>query len=100
MRNWRRYPSSNWYEIDQKTRLCWLTAVPDPPVSVIVRCNNVNRTAEIWWQPGKENYAPILNFVVQYNTTFQPELWYVIGHISYKKKTGGPGKKIELLNLV
>ena len=21
MHNWRRYPSSNWYEIDQKTRL-------------------------------------------------------------------------------
>jgi len=20
MHNWRRYPSSNWYEIDQKTR--------------------------------------------------------------------------------
>jgi len=56
----------------------WLTAVPDPPVSVQVRCNSVNRTAEIWWQPGKENYAPILNFLVQYNTSFQPDLWYDI----------------------
>jgi len=55
-----------------------LTAVPDPPVSVMVRCNSVNRTAEIWWQPGKENYAPILNFLVQYNTTFQPDIWYDI----------------------
>ena len=53
-------------------------AVPDPPVSVTVRCNSINREAEIWWQPGKENYAPILNFVVQYNTTFQPDLWYNI----------------------
>jgi len=57
---------------------CMLTAVPDPPVSVMVRCNSVNRTAEIWWQPGKENYAPILNFLVQYNTTFQPDIWYDI----------------------
>ena len=56
----------------------WLTAVPDPPVSVQVRCNSVNRTAEIWWQPGKENYAPILNFIVQFNTSFQPDLWYDI----------------------
>jgi len=53
-------------------------AVPDPPVSVFVRCNSKNRSAEIWWQPGKENYAPILNFIVQYNTTFQPDLWYDI----------------------
>jgi len=57
--------------------LC-VAAVPDPPVSIIVRCNSVNRTAEIWWQPGKENYAPILNFIVQYNTSFQPDLWYNI----------------------
>ena len=27
------------------------------------------------WQPGKENYAPILNFIVQYNTTFAPDTW-------------------------
>jgi hypothetical protein len=54
------------------------TAVPDPPVNVFVRCNSKNRSAEIWWQPGKENYAPILNFIVQYNTSFQPDLWYDI----------------------
>jgi len=44
----------------------------------MVRCHSVNRTAEIWWQPGKENYAPILNFIVQFNTSFQRDLWYDI----------------------
>ena len=55
-----------------------LSEVPDPPASVFVRCNSKNRSAEIWWQPGKENYAPILNFIVQYSTSFQPDLWYNI----------------------
>jgi len=28
MHNWRRYPSSNWYEIDQKTRFeIWRSVV-------------------------------------------------------------------------
>lgn len=53
-------------------------APPDPPASVQVRCYNTNRQAEIWWQPGKENYAPILNFVVQYNTSFARDTWYDI----------------------
>ena len=52
--------------------------MPDPPLSVQVRCYNLNRQAEIWWQPGKENYAPILNFVLQYNTSFAPDTWYDI----------------------
>ena len=55
-----------------------MSAKPEPPKAVGVRCYRTNRSAEIWWQPGKENYAPILNFIVQFNTSFQPELWYPI----------------------
>ena len=32
-------------------------------------------TAEVNWTPGRENYAPILNFVIQFNTTFSPDTW-------------------------
>lgn len=53
-------------------------APPDPPNHVQVRCFNKDNTAEIWWQPGKENFAPILNFIVQFNSSFQPDLWYNI----------------------
>lgn len=54
------------------------SATPDPPNHVQVRCFNKDNTAEIWWQPGKENFAPILNFIVQFNSSFQPDLWYNI----------------------
>lgn len=70
--------ASNGLDSSEASAQLIVQAVPDPPVSIIVRCNSVNRTAEIWWQPGKENYAPILNFIVQYNTSFQPDLWYNI----------------------
>jgi len=68
----------NGIDSDEASAQLIVQSVPDPPVSVQVRCNSANRTAEIWWQPGKENYAPILNFIVQYNTSFQPDLWYDI----------------------
>ena len=42
---------------------------------VEVECINQLRTADITWQPGKENYAPILNFIIQYNTSFAPDTW-------------------------
>ena len=42
---------------------------------MIVECRDQERTAEITWQPGRENYAPVLNFVVQYNTSFSPDTW-------------------------
>ena len=54
------------------------TDVPDPPNHVQVRCFTQQNTAEVWWQSGKDNYAPILNFIVQFNTTFQPDVWYDI----------------------
>jgi len=49
--------------------------VPDEPNNVKVQCRDQQRSAEITWQPGKENYAPILNFIVQYNTSFAPDTW-------------------------
>lgn len=48
-----------------------------------VRCFDQDRRAEIEWHPGKENYAPILNFVVQFNTTFAPDTWIdIIANLS------------------
>ncbi len=43
---------------------------PDPPQNVWVRCYDQERRAEIFWQAGRENFAPILNYYVQFNTTF------------------------------
>ena len=48
---------------------------PDPPNNVIARCVDNANKAEIEWQPGRENYAPILNYIIQFNTTFAPDTW-------------------------
>lgn len=70
--------ASNGLDEDVSDAQLVVQAPPDPPVSVQVRCSNANRQAEIWWQPGKENFAPILNFIVQFNTSFMPDTWYDI----------------------
>jgi len=51
---------------------------PDAPLNVLVRCSTemlASLSAEVNWTPGRENYAPILNFVIQFNTTFSPDTW-------------------------
>lgn len=53
----------------------WFLGPPDPPNNVIVWCKDKERIAEIEWHPGKENYAPILNFIIQFNTTFSSDTW-------------------------
>ena len=40
-----------------------------------MRCTDTENIAEVEWQPGKENYAPILNYIIQFNTTFTPDTW-------------------------
>ena len=32
----------------------------------------------VYWTPSKENFAPILNFIVQFNTSFTPDTWNVV----------------------
>ena len=53
---------------------------PDSPNSVHVRCTKGERKAIITWQPSKENYAPILNFIIQFNTSFTPDTWIDIAN--------------------
>lgn len=51
---------------------------PDAPLNIFVRCSTemlASLSAEVNWTPGRENYAPILNFVIQFNTTFNPDTW-------------------------
>ena len=57
------------------------TDEPDPPQNVFVRCYDQERRAEIEWQPGRENFAPILNYIIQFNTTFAAVSHLVISTI-------------------
>ncbi|KAG7157810.1 Neuroglian-like 2 [Homarus americanus] len=48
--------------------------VPNPPQLLLpVICND--RDASVEWQPMGDNRAPILGYVIQYNTSFTPDTW-------------------------
>lgn len=51
--------------------------VPDQPTAVtIMECYQT--TARVSWKPGPNNNAPILNYILQFNTTFDPSVWYTV----------------------
>ncbi|XP_065202283.1 neuroglian isoform X2 [Planococcus citri] len=47
--------------------------IPNAPKLANVACNA--KDADITWMPMGDNRAPILNYVIQYNTTFTPDTW-------------------------
>ena len=42
-----------------------------PPLSSLTR----ERNADVEWRPNGDNRAPILRFLIQYNTSFTPDTW-------------------------
>lgn len=52
------------------------TDKPDPPISVaLITCGETE--AEISWTKGASNNAPIQYFIIQYNTSFSPDEWFM-----------------------
>lgn len=49
--------------------------VPNPPTLVSIRCQAHDST--ITWTPNGDNRAPILYYIIQYNTSFTPDTWEV-----------------------
>lgn len=49
--------------------------VPNAPKLVEVKCNQMD--ASLRWLPQGDNRAPILKFIIQYNTSFTPDTWEV-----------------------
>lgn len=48
--------------------------VPDPPIDVtLTSCDN--RVAQLSWRLISENYSPVVQFIIQYNTSFNPDTW-------------------------
>ena len=65
--------------------LFYVLEPPDPPSKIEVKCESeadkdnpeVTRImAEVFWQPGRDHYAPILYYKLQYNTSFSADTWY------------------------
>lgn len=54
-----------------------LLAAPDAPQDVkLVSCQH--RFAHLQWKLLHDNYSPVTQFVLQYNTSFQPNVWQEI----------------------
>ncbi|GBP51761.1 Neuroglian [Eumeta japonica] len=48
---------------------------PNAPILKGIECRS--RDATLHWQPMGDNRAPILRFIIQYNTSFTPDIWDV-----------------------
>lgn len=63
-------------ELDEVTASATLIVqdVPNPPhLPLPVKCNE--RDASVEWKPMGDNRAPILGYIIQYNTSFTPDTW-------------------------
>ncbi len=61
---------------DHVLKLLCFAAVPDPPIEVeLTGCDS--RLAQIQWKLINENYSPVEEFIIEYNTSFDPDRWHV-----------------------
>ncbi|XP_076060460.1 neuroglian isoform X2 [Oratosquilla oratoria] len=70
-----RYTCVASTDLDEVTESATLVVqdVPNPPHFLKVSCND--RGASIEWQPMGDNRAPILGYIIQFNTSFTPDTW-------------------------
>ncbi|KAL7029724.1 hypothetical protein ACKWTF_006332 [Chironomus riparius] len=62
-------------ELDEAEATSTLTVqdTPNAPALTGIQCNEHDAT--ISWEPKGDNRSPILYFIIQYNTTFTPDIW-------------------------
>ncbi|CAG0901644.1 unnamed protein product, partial [Darwinula stevensoni] len=58
---------------DSATATLVVQDVPNPPQLELVKCGD--RNVRLQWRPMGDNRAPILNYVIQFNTSFTPDTW-------------------------
>lgn len=54
------------------------TDVPDPPSNVRLTKNCDTRFAELHWQFISNNHSPASHFIIQINTSFNPDVWTTV----------------------
>lgn len=62
-------------ELDEASAAATLTVqdVPNAPSLTGLKCNA--HDAAVSWEPKGDNRSPILFFIIQYNTSFTPDIW-------------------------
>ena len=71
--------SNNTHEYDPHcTRLMYVshTAPPDPPTNVwIASCGAAFTDVEWAFEDSQANFSPLLEFIVEYSTSHNPDVW-------------------------
>ena len=75
-----KYTCTAKTELDEVSATATLTVmdVPNPPEIESVTCNRL--TASIKWKPKGDNRSPIVSSIIQYNTSFVPDVWEDMTH--------------------
>lgn len=74
--------ASNGLDSDEKTATLSVRAPPEPPTQVQVpEC--LQRSAKISWIPGSDNNSPIKEYIIEYNTTFNPDVWTELKRVDH-----------------
>lgn len=70
--------ASNGVDSASVNALLVVQGVPGSPLNVMVDCSRY--ISEMWalvsWDPGTDNYAPILTYRIEFNTSFSPDKYY------------------------
>ncbi|KAK4473717.1 hypothetical protein MN116_003061 [Schistosoma mekongi] len=73
-----RCNASNGLDYDTATAPLLVQGRPEQAINVQVNCVDFinEELALITWYPGSDNYAPIMEYIVEYSTQFERETWY------------------------
>lgn len=71
--------ATNGLDYDFKGAMLMIMGRPEMPTNVAVDCEKFKDLglAEVKWNPGTDNYAPILRYVVEFSTQYASDTWYV-----------------------
>nr|BAE94191.1 L1-like cell adhesion molecule [Dugesia japonica] len=69
---------------------------PHTPIDIKADCSRFanNREAVVSWNPGADNYAPIVMYLVEYSTQFDRKGWYEVQKVT--KITGSTGETVDV----
>ncbi|CAH8462402.1 unnamed protein product [Heterobilharzia americana] len=73
-----RCNASNGLDFDTATAPLLVQGRPEQAINVQVNCVEfiTEELALVTWYPGSDNYAPIMEYMVEYSTQFERETWY------------------------
>ncbi|PAA80574.1 hypothetical protein BOX15_Mlig006634g9, partial [Macrostomum lignano] len=71
--------ATNGLDYDSKSAMLMIMGRPEMPTNLEVDCDKFKSDdiAQVKWNPGTDNYAPVLRYVVEFSTQYASDTWYV-----------------------